>query len=173
MGPIKIFGQCLFAVLVAGACWVYGPWSDYSPARVIEARDTLDRVPYYRTMAEYFPHNTIAASPKAYALERDLYPTALTYSYGGETRDLDDYAARRDITGLIVVRDEKVIIERYWRGADVDDHHTSWSVAKSFVATLVGIALKEGAIEDLTDPVVKYAPIYRGTDYGQTTSNIC
>lgn len=162
-------GTVTLILAAVALSWYFRPWSVYSPAKVMEGRNAEDRVAYYRNMEAYFPYRTIAGSPDVRTLPRALRPLSIQYTHEGEARTLADYAADRDITSLMVVRDGNVILEEYWRGETADSRHTSWSVAKSFVATLVGIAVKDGKIDSLDDPVEKYAPLYQGTDYGRTT----
>lgn len=156
----------LVLVAVAAALWFYRPWSDYAPSDVLAWRNMDSRVEAYRTMDQVFPSREIPASHSPVDLPRNLQPLKIQYTYNGKVRTLDDYARDYDITGLMVVKDGEVVFEQYWRGETAEDRHTSWSVAKSFIATLVGVALKEGKIDSLDDPAGKYAPIYQGTDYG-------
>ncbi|MEM9990036.1 MAG: serine hydrolase, partial [Pseudomonadota bacterium] len=58
---------------------------------------------------------------------------------------------------------------QYWRVEGPEDRHTSWSVAKSVVATLIGVALQEGVVQSLDDKASTYAPIYQDTDFGNIT----
>lgn len=162
-------GTLIVGLAVVFAGWFYRPWSEYSPAEVLEWRDMDDRVPAYRAMKDVFPSREIPSSPNVVTLPRDLHELDIRYTYNGFERTLEDYAADYDITGLMLVKDDKVVFEKYWRGETADDLHTSWSVAKSFIATLIGVAIKEGKIESLDDPAEKYAPIYTGTDYGRTS----
>jgi CubicO group peptidase (beta-lactamase class C family) len=60
--------------------------------------------------------------------------------------------------GFVVVDDDRLVYERYFGGADRQTRQTSFSVAKSFVSTLVGIAIEEGWIGSVTDPVTEYVP---------------
>jgi CubicO group peptidase (beta-lactamase class C family) len=55
-----------------------------------------------------------------------------------------------------VVKDDAILLERYYNGWQRDSMVTSFSVAKSFVSTLVGIAIEEGAIASLDDPITNY-----------------
>ena len=41
----------------------------------------------------------------------------------------------------------------------------SWSVAKSFTSTLVGLALADGKIKSLDEPVTNYLPELKGSGY--------
>lgn len=161
------------AVVAGGAAsfglWYFRPWSDYSPARVIAAGNVEDRTQSYRAMTAYFPYRTIEGVDNAPPLPRDLVPMTLAYNYKGVARTVEDYARDYAITGLMIVKDDRVVYERYWRDETAEDRHTSWSVAKSVVATLVGMALKEGQISHINDTVETYAPVFRGTDYGRTT----
>jgi CubicO group peptidase (beta-lactamase class C family) len=62
-----------------------------------------------------------------------------------------------------------VIAETYRRGAGPETRFTSWSMAKSFVAGLIAMGVRDGLIDSLDDPAERYAPQFAGTDYGATS----
>jgi len=60
-----------------------------------------------------------------------------------------------DTTAFLVIKDKKICYEKYWSPFDVNTPSNSFSVAKSIVATLTGIAIKEQLL-NLDDPVGAY-----------------
>lgn len=74
----------------------------------------------------------------------------------GRTFDLYDYLSVNRVAGLMVMQDGAVIEESYSLGIGPQTQWKSCSLAKSVTATLYGIALREGAIVDLDDPVARY-----------------
>lgn len=61
----------------------------------------------------------------------------------------------------LVVKNDSIIYEKYWDDYSDTSHSNSFSVAKSMVSLLIGIAQQEGKINSLYDPVVKYLPEYK------------
>jgi CubicO group peptidase (beta-lactamase class C family) len=58
-------------------------------------------------------------------------------------------------------------------GTEAEDKRRSWSVAKSFLSALIGVAVEQGKIADINDPVSKYVPSLRGSGYdGVTIKNV-
>ncbi|WP_298902934.1 serine hydrolase [uncultured Psychroserpens sp.] len=53
-----------------------------------------------------------------------------------------------DINGIVVIKEDKLLIEEYFNGATRDSLHNPMSVGKSFASTLLGIAIKEKFIKD-------------------------
>ena len=75
---------------------------------------------------------------------------------------LEDIAFKDPATqALVVVKNGRIISERYAKNYNQDSFGTSWSVAKSFYAALIGISIEKGEIESLDDPVYKYLPVYK------------
>ena len=75
---------------------------------------------------------------------------------------LEDIAFKDPATqALVVVKNGKIISERYAENYNQDSFGTSWSVAKSFYAALIGISIEKGEIDSLDDPVFKYLPVYK------------
>jgi len=108
-----------------------------------------------------------AASPSR--LLRAPTEPALRYEYQGETRSLDDYLARNPATGLLIARDDTILVERY-QYARTDRHRlTSFSMAKTVTAMLIGIALAENLIRSIDDPAAIYLPALADTEYGRTS----
>ena len=81
-------------------------------------------------------------------------------SVGGEevTKPLEKFLADTDTTAFLVIRDDTLLYEKYFNGYDRRSTQTSFSVAKSFVSALVGIAIEEGYIGSVDDPITKYIP---------------
>ena len=71
---------------------------------------------------------------------------------------LEDVLEDTGTTAFIVLRDEDVLVERYLNGSSAEATQTSFSVAKSFLSTLLGIAIDRGEIGSLDDPVTAYIP---------------
>ena len=93
----------------------------------------------------------------------------LRYEYEGESRTLDDYLARNPATGLLIAQGDTILVERY-QYARTDQHRfTSWSMAKTVTAMLVGIAIAEGHIRSIDDHAAVYVPALAGTEYGRTS----
>jgi CubicO group peptidase (beta-lactamase class C family) len=75
----------------------------------------------------------------------------------------------KNTQGVVVLRRGKLVAEWYAEGRDADSFGASWSMAKSFTSALIGIALEEGAIPSLDQPVADYIPEWVGTDHEDIT----
>ncbi|MBV7378574.1 serine hydrolase domain-containing protein [Maritimibacter dapengensis] len=75
----------------------------------------------------------------------------------------------RHTTAMVVLSDGEIVYETYRQGTGESDRRISWSVAKSFLSTLMGIVIEEGDIASLDDPVTKYAPDLVGSAYDGAT----
>ncbi|MEM1375612.1 MAG: serine hydrolase [Pseudomonadota bacterium] len=75
------------------------------------------------------------------------------------------WVADRAVQAVIVLRDGEIVLERYYRGTGPEDRRISWSVAKSYLSTLIGTAVDRGEIPDLDAPVTAYAPSLAGSAY--------
>lgn len=59
---------------------------------------------------------------------------------------------------FLVVRRGKIAWERYYQGASGRDRHHLFSVTKSVLSSLVGIALQEGLLRSVDQPVLDFFP---------------
>ncbi|MFE3280287.1 serine hydrolase domain-containing protein [Nocardia sp. NPDC059239] len=82
----------------------------------------------------------------------------LRYTYNGTQSTIDEYVTENRVTGLLVLKDGRIAYEQYGMGNVETTLWTNFSIAKSFTATLTGIALEDGAIGSLDDSVEKYVP---------------
>lgn len=85
--------------------------------------------------------------------------------FGSKTSTVDAFMKDNRITGVIAIKDGKVVLEKYALGRKPTDRWTSFSVAKSVTATLIGAAVKDGYISSIYDPITKYIPELEGTVY--------
>jgi CubicO group peptidase (beta-lactamase class C family) len=67
-------------------------------------------------------------------------------------------AQRLDLHSLLVIRNGYIVSETYFAPYAQDDLHQLYSVTKSFIATLVGIALDRGDLQSLGQPVLDFFP---------------
>lgn len=67
-------------------------------------------------------------------------------------------AGKYDMRSLLVLRDCKLVFERYRADIDRSYNHTLYSVTKSFSATLVGALLHSGKLKTLDAPVSDFLP---------------
>jgi len=65
---------------------------------------------------------------------------------------------KTNATAFIVLRGDQLLYEGYFNGSGRESIQASFSAAKSFTSTLIGIALKEGFIRNLDDPITDYLP---------------
>ncbi|MGO3262720.1 MAG: serine hydrolase domain-containing protein [Mesonia sp.] len=86
-----------------------------------------------------------------------------------DNRSLDSYMKVNHIKGVLVLQNDSIRLEKYAADVDQESLWTSFSMAKSVSSMLLGVALKEGAIESLDDVLQKYIPELKGHDYGKVT----
>ena len=77
---------------------------------------------------------------------------------GVRDRPLADALRATDTRSFVVVHHGRTVYERYLAGAGPHTRETSFSVAKSFVSALVGIAIAQGDLGSVDDPVTDYLP---------------
>jgi CubicO group peptidase (beta-lactamase class C family) len=79
--------------------------------------------------------------------------------------DLDAWMGSQRSAGVVVLQDGRMRLERYGLGFDGGGRWTSFSVAKSVTATLVGAAIRDGYIRSMDDKVTAYIPQMKGSAY--------
>jgi CubicO group peptidase (beta-lactamase class C family) len=147
-------GVVVVALLVVGAyAWAWASLDRSSIARAMLWREA-DVGDQYR-----FPARTIPAGDEASPLPAGVEIDPPAPPSGAEDdRAFDEFLRGTGTLGFVVVDDDLLVYERYFGGADRHTRQTSFSVAKSFVSTLIGIAIDEGLIGSVTDPVTEYLP---------------
>jgi CubicO group peptidase (beta-lactamase class C family) len=84
----------------------------------------------------------------------------------GNLQPLAEYLDTTRTAAFVVMRDDRIVYERYARGFEPNSRFNSFSIAKSFMATLVGMAVADGHISSLDATVADYRPDFAGTAYG-------
>src|SRR5262249_41935140 len=93
----------------------------------------------------------------------------ITYESQSKHHTVEDYLNRNPATGLLIAKDDTILLEHY-QYARTDRHwFLSQSMAKTITAMLIGIAVAEGAIKPIDDTAATYVPKLAGTEYGKTT----
>lgn len=162
----KKLGVIILAVTVVGlVLFMTRPWSPYSPLAMNALFAPDERAKNFRNMERVFPARAIQSSDDPFRFERDERPLNVEYRFEGQQRTLDQFLEKVTATGLLVIKDDRIVHERYMNGGGPQSTFTSWSVAKSFVSTLVGMALDDGLIASLDDPISDYVPELKGSGY--------
>jgi CubicO group peptidase (beta-lactamase class C family) len=136
----------------------------YSPEYVYrEIFMNLGNVYDYRIL----PERKLTASPDPFHFASDKSREAAvqsTFQANPDIKDLDDFLARTGTQAFLVIQDDMIIYERYFMGMQRDSLVTSFSVAKSFDSALIGIAIQDGHIKSVEDPITNYIPELAGRD---------
>ena len=125
--------------------------------------------PYaYSNVDRMFATRAITRGPHPRTLPRgsEISPR---YAGAGVERGVDEYFHRACVAGLLVLKRGEIVLERYSLGLREDTRWSSMSMVKSLTSTLVGAALRDGAIGSLDDKVSTYVPAVRGSAYDQVS----
>jgi CubicO group peptidase (beta-lactamase class C family) len=128
-----------------------------------------------------FPARRIAAGPDRFDFHRPVggagtppAPLRRISVWDGTRQlrwDLEEFLAQSDTTAFLIMRGDRLLYEGYFNGYDHDSVQTSMSVAKSVLGALVGIAVDQGRIGSVDDPITRYVPELAGRDqrFGRIT----
>ena len=117
---------------------------------------------------EVFPARKVPRGADTRPLKRAPAEPAIRFRYQSQDSGLDDYLSRNRTTGLLLLKGDTVLAERYQYDRAPEQRMTSYGMANTIVAMLVGIALSEGKIRSLDDRVEKYVVELKGSPYGET-----
>jgi CubicO group peptidase (beta-lactamase class C family) len=146
------------------------PQQDTEDTAPVGTRANYFTAPYrtgsFRHMDRVFPYHVVyRAGPISDLPLADHQLGKVSYTWKGETHTLSELHRISKTTGFLVIKNGKIVQERYFGGASETSTFTSMSVAKSFTSTLVGIALADGKIKSIDDPITDYLPEFKGTGY--------
>ena len=71
---------------------------------------------------------------------------------------IEDFTPTHNVRSFLIIQNDTIKYEYYGQGTDKNTLHPSYSLAKSFISALVGIAIDEGFIKSNNDFVYEYLP---------------
>jgi CubicO group peptidase (beta-lactamase class C family) len=123
-----------------------------------------ERLRRFADMRSLYPTRVIRCGPEPRALASGPQIDVI-YAAEGRRFGIDDFIRRYTATGLLILHRGQVVCERHASGHTPETRWISFSMAKSITSTLVGVALHEGLIDSLDDPVVRTVPRLSGSAY--------
>lgn len=116
--------------------------------------------------AWYQPQQKVAgiapqASPLTKAETTEIPPQALQTAL--------EFAEAQNSVALLVMHRDRLVVEQYWQGHQASDPVNSMSMVKTLLALLIGVAIDEGNIASIQDPVSTYLPEWANDPRGNIT----
>jgi CubicO group peptidase (beta-lactamase class C family) len=98
-------------------------------------------------------------------------PWLVSVNYNKAKIDVDLMKKMEDFktTSYLVIKNDSIIYENYWEQYNDKSVTNSFSMAKSFTAALIGIAIKQGLIKNVDEPVGNYIDSYQEGDKAKIT----
>lgn len=118
-----------------------------------------------RTIELMFETSRVEAGETAWSLPRSERGLDLTYEFDGARRSVADFMERTFTDAMLVIRDGRIVHEAYLNRTAPDTHFISYSIAKSFNSLMLGLAIQQGHVGSVEDPVTRYVPELAGSGY--------
>jgi len=164
--------QFILAAMALGIATA-APASDKVPLSGLLFWTPAQQVVGYRTIEKIFPTRVIRAGARVYPLPMTHARFDVRYDFQKKKWTTETFMKANHLSGLLVIKDGTIVLERYGLGRTAKDRWTSFSVGKSVTSTLIGAAIKDGYIKSLDAEVVDYIPALKGSAYdGVTIRNL-
>lgn len=115
-----------------------------------------------------FTKHTIAIDTACFQFHKQEKAIQTSFKISDWTSDipffvpLEQTLKNHKVRACVIIKNDTILSTYNGKGMNAQTIHPSYSMAKSFVSALVGIAIDEGAIESELDLVVKYLPNLKG-----------
>jgi CubicO group peptidase (beta-lactamase class C family) len=120
----------------------------------------------FADISTIYPVRVVPRSKQPQPLPRaQVIALPRVYEFGGDTRSTSTFLEETETHGLLVLSDGAIVHERYITPLNPDAMWPCWSVTKSFVGTLIGMAIDRGLIGGIDDIVSDLAPELVGSAY--------
>ncbi|HXC57079.1 MAG TPA: serine hydrolase [Rhizomicrobium sp.] len=123
----------------------------------------------YRAIENHFPTRLVKHGAGVYPLASATQAFDVAYDYQGASWNTDKFLSANRVSGLLVITDGRIVLERYALGRRESDRWISFSVSKSVTSMLIGAAIRDGAIRSLDAAVTDYVPGLKGSAYEGVT----
>lgn len=132
-------------IVLSGKTWIY---------RAVSIVYLKGEVSSYIHDFVHFPYNEVKAG------NHQAWPLAEDYNQANIPEFAQTINEALETVAFLVIQNDSIRYEQYWDGYHQDSLSNSFSMAKSYVSTLIGIALKEGGIQSLDQKVCDFIPAY-------------
>ncbi|MFT5838521.1 MAG: CubicO group peptidase (beta-lactamase class C family) [Flavobacteriales bacterium] len=112
----------------------------------------------FLSMYQSFNATVIPASTEPFYFPVEEKELPGSFEYADHIFSTQDFIKDSQTTGFLVLKDGKIVYQDYWLGHSQDKQHISFSMAKSFVSALMGIAIEEGFVTSVEQAVTEYVP---------------
>jgi CubicO group peptidase (beta-lactamase class C family) len=119
----------------------------------------------FLNMYKMFDATKIESGKPAFYFGVDYQDLPNDFEFNNESVVLKDFLTESATHGLMVIKDGEIVYEQYFLEDGPDKQHISFSVAKSFVSALFGIAISEGYINSIEQLATDYVPELIGSGY--------
>jgi CubicO group peptidase (beta-lactamase class C family) len=124
-----------------------------------------------------FPFVNIENSDHPYLIPKKINETFFSkLEFQREGVTIDDFAKLLDFTKtnvFIVIQNDTIIYEKYLNSRTRESLCKAFSASKSVLSLLIGIAVDEGYISNINDPLKKYTNDFRNKELGEITIKQC
>lgn len=120
-------------------------------------------------LEKLFPVAYVQHGLEVSPLPRAARRIAPDVTWNGHTYAIGDFMAAAHMTGVLLIKNGEVTMERYALGRGPGDRWDGFSVAKSITSILIGAAINDGCIRSLDDSVTAYVPEMKGSAYDGVT----
>ena len=171
---MKFVKYGLLGLVIIGVLYVILNWSNIQRLLRVNSLFEESKIVHNFSHMDGLLHSTplpITGTKHVWTVDKQALPE--TFAWKGANLNLVDILAETRTTALVVVKDGTIVSEDYYLGTGMDDKRISWSMSKSFVSSLIGVALADGKIKSLDDQVTDYVPSLKGSAYeGATLRNV-
>lgn len=164
----RVLAAAVVSMAVAGSASAQQALKPGTPSILMWSQD--QQAHWYPAIETVYKVNTVKRGSHVHPLPVAAgAPLAPKWTFGGREWTIDDYMTANRISGLLVIKDGKILLEKYGLGRKPEERWTSFSVAKSVTSTLVGAAIQDGKIKGIDSLVVDYIPELKGSGYEGVT----
>jgi CubicO group peptidase (beta-lactamase class C family) len=154
----------LLPLVIIACIWFYPKYKILNHTIHLFDEDSI--VTNFRTLDSVYPFSTMNASSNPF-----IYPKGVNFAmpesfvFKGERFKANQFIKDSWTTGLLVIQNDSIVFEKYYLGNTETTKNISWSMAKSFISALIGIAIADGFIDNINQNVEDYVPELVGTAY--------
>lgn len=145
-------GFLLFIFILAIGHWaagygyiIKGVWYTYLSGKLAPGIDEADN---------FYNHTIDATEPESWAKHSLNGNMELSIESNKKLEEINS-------TAFLVVKDGKLAFEKYWDKYDANYPTNSFSAVKSVISLLIGIAIDEGKIQSIKQPVGDFLPEFK------------